>query len=118
MRSIKLIGIAETPEAIAQGLKNVGALEFGTGLLFIHPRDQVLSYWMKDTLVPLDIAFLRADGTVARTATMEPLSLESVSSLEPCRAAIEVSAGLLDLLGIGPGSQAVLNDDRTTLLFL
>lgn len=117
MRAIKLIGIADTPEAIARGLQNVGSLEFGTGLLFIHPHTQVLSYWMRDTLIPLDIAFIREDGVVASVATMEPLSDAPVSSGEPCRAALEVSAGLLALLGVAPGSQAMLPQDRSWIAF-
>lgn len=75
------------------------------GMLFVFPHEQVLRFWMKNTYIPLDIAYARSDGTILKTYTMTPLETDSskYSSKKPARFALEVSAGQFAELGIGEG---------------
>jgi len=60
---------------------------------------------MKDTFIPLDMIFIRADGSIARIATAVPHSLDSVSSIEPIVAVLEVAGGRAAELGIREGDR-------------
>lgn len=75
------------------------------GMLFVFPFETVLSFWMKDTYIPLDIAYARSDGTIVKTYTMTPLDTENgkYSSQQPARFALEVKAGLFAELGVSEG---------------
>jgi uncharacterized membrane protein (UPF0127 family) len=95
------IYIAETSEQRSRGLMHVRTLPKSTGMLFLYGRDAYLSMWMKNTYIPLDILFLRADGSVSSIAyDTEPLSLESIAALEPVRFVLELNAGVADKLSI------------------
>ena len=72
-----------------------------TGMLFIYETDGYLSMWMKNTFIPLDILFVRADGSVSSIAyNTEPQSLQSISALEPVRYVLELNAGVADKFSI------------------
>ena len=100
------VEVARTPAEQAQGLMNRESLAPDRGMIF--PFDQVreASFWMKNTLIPLDMIFVRADGTIARIeANTVPLSLEPVSSLEPVAAVLELAGGRAAELGIAAGDR-------------
>ena len=100
------VEVARTPAEQAQGLMNRDTLAPDRGMIF--PFDQVreASFWMKNTLIPLDMIFVRADGTIARIeANTVPLSLEPVGSLEPVAAVLELAGGRSAELGIAPGDR-------------
>jgi uncharacterized membrane protein (UPF0127 family) len=78
------------------------------GMLFVFPFEQPLSFWMYNTITPLDIAFIRNDGVVVKTYTLAPLETRSYPSVEPVRFAIEVRAGLLGELGLEAGNRVEL----------
>jgi uncharacterized membrane protein (UPF0127 family) len=78
------------------------------GMLFVFPTEQMLSFWMLNTISPLDIIYFRADGVIVRKYTMAPLETRLYPSIEPAMYALEVRAGLLDELGIGPGDRVEL----------
>ena len=81
----------------ARGLMFVRDLPENTGMLFIYEGDGMLSMWMKNTFIPLDILFVRADGTVSSIAyNTEPQSLESIRALEPVRYVLELNAGVAE----------------------
>ena len=85
----------------ARGLMFVHELPATTGMLFIYESDQYLSMWMKNTFIPLDILFVRADGSVSSIAyNTEPQSLRSISALEPVRFVLEINAGVAEQLAI------------------
>ena len=72
-----------------------------TGMLFVYPYEARLSMWMKNTFIPLDILFIRADRTVSSVAyDTEPQSLQSIKALEPVRYVLELNAGVADKLSI------------------
>ena len=85
---------------------NRPALAPDRGMLFPYDSPQLASFWMKNTLIPLDLIFIRADGTIARVAeNAVPMSLEPIPSLEPVMAVLEIRGGRAAELGIGPGDR-------------
>jgi uncharacterized membrane protein (UPF0127 family) len=104
------VWIAETSEQQRLGLMNVGAEELPPdwGMLFVFPEEQVLSFWMKNTILPLDIAFIGAGGVIVKTHTMPPLTLKGFGSGAPAQFALEVNAGRFAELGIVAGDAVVL----------
>lgn len=95
------IYVAQSPAQRARGLMNVRHLPDMTGMLFIYDTDGILSMWMKNTFIPLDMLFIRADGTVSSIAyDAEPQSLKSIAALEPVRYVLELNAGMADKLGL------------------
>lgn len=97
--------LAETSAQHGRGLMYVRDLPQFTGMLFVYPDSALRSMWMKNTYIPLDMLFIRADGVVSSIARdTEPLSLTSIRSSEPIRYVLELNAGVTEELGIGPGS--------------
>lgn len=94
-KKIRLFRVADTPEEHSQGLMFVREIDPDTGMLFRFKSPRILSFWMKQTYVPLDIAFADSTGKIVKTETMIPLSLRPVSSDKPCSMALEVPAGTL-----------------------
>ncbi|CAN5208539.1 DUF192 domain-containing protein [soil metagenome] len=81
--------------------KELGAFE---GMLFDFHQEMQVSFWMKNTLIPLDMVFIAADGTVKHVhANAVPHSTVSIPSLYPVRSVLEINGGSAALLGIKPG---------------
>ncbi len=99
--------VADTPPRQAQGLMFVEKLEPGTGMLFLYPGpSRPLGMWMKNTLIPLDMLFISKDGRIARIARRTtPHSLETISSLMPVSAVLEIGGGEAQRLGIEVGDR-------------
>lgn len=99
--------VARDNYALAAGLMYREKLEAGNGMLFdFGGREQVVSFWMKDTFIPLDMIFIGADGTVKHIhANAVPQSLESVSSQVPVVAVVEINGGLAAKSGIKVGDR-------------
>lgn len=85
--------LARSVEERMSGLMFRTKLLDGQGMFFIFPNDRVLSFWMKNTLIPLSIAFIAKDGTIAEIHDMEPGQLRSVQSGRSLRYALEVPQG-------------------------
>lgn len=95
------IYIAENDEQRQRGLMHVRDLPETTGMLFIYARQQILSIWMKNTFIPLDIIFVKSDGTVSSIYyDAEPQSLRSMRALEPVQYVLELNAGVAEKLSI------------------
>jgi len=106
-REIKFdVELALTEIERARGLmfrKQLGPYE---GMLFDFQREAPVSFWMKNTLIPLDMIFIAADGTVRHVhANAVPLSTESIPSQFPVRGVLEINGGSARLLGIKPGDR-------------
>src|SRR5882757_2534369 len=100
------VEMATTPEEQAKGLMFRRQLPEGQGMLFDFHREQPTSFWMKNTYVPLDMIFIRADGRILRIAeNTVPLSETLVPSGGPVLAVLEVVAGTAKKLGIAPGDR-------------
>jgi len=91
-----------------RGLMFVRDLPELTGMLFVYESAGMRSMWMKNTYIPLDIVFARADGTVSSVIhDTEPLSERSLSAIEPVNYVLELNAGVARRLKIGAGSQLI-----------
>ena len=101
--------LAITPQQRSRGLMFVRHMPQFTGMLFVYAQASVLSIWMKNTYIPLDILFIRADGSIANIWThAEPLSLESMRSIEPLNFVLELNAGVTERLRIDTDSHVFL----------
>jgi uncharacterized membrane protein (UPF0127 family) len=74
-------------------------------MIFPYDPPQEAAFWMKNTLIPLDMVFIRPDGTIARIATAKALDLTPVPSGEPISAVLELRAGRAAELGIRAGDR-------------
>ena len=99
--------VARTPEQRALGLMHRAEMAPDEGMLFICDECAVQSFWMKDTPVPLSIAFLAEDGTILHIEDMEPHSLDSHACEHPVRHVLEVPRGWFTERGIRPGERVV-----------
>jgi uncharacterized protein len=100
------VEIADTDATRERGLMYRRELADGRGMLFDFFREQPVGFWMKNTYIPLDMIFIRADGRIASIAeNTEPLSERVVPSGAPVRAVLEVKGGTARRLGIEPGDQ-------------
>jgi uncharacterized membrane protein (UPF0127 family) len=97
--------LARTPQQRAIGLMHRRQLGANEGMLFVHELPGIQCFWMKNTLLPLSIAFLKDDGEVVNVADMQPHSLQLTCSVAPVRAALEMNQGWFAKRGIKPGSR-------------
>lgn len=100
--------VATTPDAQAYGLMNRSSLPADRGMLFVFPREQDLSFWMKNTLIPLDIVYLDAGGRVVSIKQGRPLDLTGIPSDGPAQFVIELNAGASAAAGLKPGDRVDL----------
>ena len=98
--------VADTPELRRKGLQHRQDLPGGCGMLFIFEEETPVTFWMKDTFIPLSIAFMKADGTITQIETMQPESRLLIPSREPARYALEVRQGWFEDHAVKPGMRA------------
>ncbi|WP_371346037.1 DUF192 domain-containing protein [Ancylobacter sp. IITR112] len=100
------IEMAVTPAERAKGLMYRTELAPDAGMLFDFGVEQPIYMWMKNTYIPLDMLFIRADGRIASIATdTVPLSTETISSGMPVKAVLELPAGTVRAKGIAVGDR-------------
>jgi uncharacterized membrane protein (UPF0127 family) len=97
--------VARTPEQRAIGLMHRKGMPQHAGMIFVFERPEPLCFWMKNTLIPLSIAFLQDDGTILNIEEMKPQTLNSHCSLRPARFALEMNAGWFSKRGLKPGDK-------------
>jgi uncharacterized membrane protein (UPF0127 family) len=81
------------------GLMNRSSLPEGAGMIFVFDDEKQRSFWMKNTLIPLDMIFISANGTIVDITTMQPcksLFCESYRSKQPAKYVLEVNAGFAE----------------------
>lgn len=105
------VWVASTPAQRLQGLmgatpEQLAPLPDGTerGMLFVFPAEATVSFWMRDTFVPLDLAYAKADGTVVELLALVPLDETLRTSAQPVQLALEVNAGSFARNGIDVGA--------------
>ena len=96
---------ADTLESQEKGLMGRESLDENRGMLFVYDRDTKKSFWMKNTTIPLSIAYIAADGTIREIYDMEPLSTRTVDSRYSVRYALEVNQGAFERHGINAGDK-------------
>ena len=100
------VEIAGTDREKMVGLMFRKELADTTGMLFAYGQPQELTMWMKDTYIPLDMLFIRADGVIHRIEVMtEPLSERIIASNGPVTAVLELAGGAAERLGIKAGDR-------------
>lgn len=108
--------VADTSEERARGLMERESLGKDRGMLFIFENEQTLNFWMKNTLIPLDILFIDETLTVVDVQAMRPEhesasgSLPIYTSAAPSMYAIEINEGLAKECGIEPGASVLLRE--------
>ena len=105
------IEVARSEEQKRQGLMNRKSLGAREGMIFVYETDRHLAFWMKDTNIPLTLAFLTKDGRITQIEELKPLSLKSVVSQRAVRYGLELPAGVLEELGVGVGDRVILPED-------
>lgn len=95
--------VAHTPDQRATGLMHRREMPQHEGMLFVFEQPSQQCFWMKNTLLPLSIAFLADDGTVVNLAEMKPQTLDSHCSERPVRYVLEMNKGWFARKGVKPG---------------
>jgi uncharacterized membrane protein (UPF0127 family) len=99
------IWIAADTRRREQGLMFIRSMDDNAGMLFIYSQPQSIAMWMKNTYIPLDMVFIRADGRVARVvANAKPHSLKVIESGENVLGVLELKGGIAAKLGIRAGA--------------
>ena len=99
------VEIADDVKERAQGLMFREEMPLMSGMLFIYEHPQPVAFWMKNTLIPLDMLFLDETGTVQRIARMTtPLSTETVPGGNDILMVLEVNGGAADMFGLDEGA--------------
>ena len=126
MKTIKVgnktlkVRLAITPMQQRRGLMNIQGmgptkLPENEGMLFIYRREEILSFWMKNTTIPLSIAFIDKKGIITEIRDMKPLGMDSVRSAKPAQYALEVNRGWFTKNRIKVGSKVELNFRRVNI---
>ncbi len=104
------VEIADDDFERARGLMYRTALAENRGMLFVYGAQQKLSFWMKNTLIPLSIAFMDAEGRIVDIQDMKPLDDDPPSyvSAKPAQYALEVNQGFFEKRGVEVGDRAEL----------
>jgi len=104
------VEVADTDPERARGLMGRTALAEDRGMLFVFEEEQELSFWMKDTLIPLSIAYMDSEGHIVDIQDMKALDDDPphYTSAEPARYALEVNKGFFEERGVEVGDRAEL----------
>jgi uncharacterized membrane protein (UPF0127 family) len=98
------VELATTPAQRELGLMYRQNMPADAGMLFVYPGEQPVAFWMKNTLIPLDMLFIGADGRIRRIEERTvPLSETPISSVYAVKAVLEVNGGTVERLNIHPG---------------
>jgi uncharacterized protein len=97
--------VAATVQQRATGLMHRREMAQHEGMLFVFEQATVQCFWMKNTLLPLSIAFLADDGTVVNIDEMKPQALDSHCSDKPVRYVLEMNQGWFAKRGVKPGTK-------------
>jgi uncharacterized protein len=105
-RQVFQVEVARNDADRAQGLMYRRSMAADRGMLFDFGRVGPVAMWMQNTYLPLDMLFIRPDGSIARiAANTEPLSTRTIPSGEPVLAVLELNAGTAARLGVKPGDR-------------
>lgn len=117
-KEILKVEIARTHETRAKGLMGRTELEEGRGMLFVYPEPEILVFWMKNTLIPLSIAFFNSKKEIINILDMDPpkgKELKRYRSQGPALYALEVPQGWFERHGIEPGAKFSFLDPANRL---
>jgi uncharacterized protein len=101
------VELANTPLKRSLGLMYRSELPFNSGMLFVFPQSKNLSFWMKDTHIPLSIAYIDENGFIKNIENMNPEDITSIKSNSPCKFALEVNQGWFEKNKIRTGDKVM-----------
>ncbi len=99
------VEIADDPEERRRGLMHRDSLPEDTGMLFVYSEERTLSFWMRNTRIPLDIAYVDQRGVIVDVQTMSPQSDRLYESAAPAMYALEMEAGWFEEHGVSVGDR-------------
>ena len=107
------VEVADTEPEHQLGLMGRTALPEDRGMLFVFDEEQELSFWMKDTLIPLSVAFMDSEGRIVDIQDMKPLDDDPPHyvSAEPAQYALEVNQGFFEERGVEVGDEVEVPSD-------
>ena len=97
--------VAQSPDERATGLMFRQSMPANQGMLFVFEQAEQQCFWMKNTLIPLDVAFMADDGTVINIEHMKPQTLDNHCSAKPVRMVLEMNDGWFARKGVSAGSK-------------
>jgi uncharacterized membrane protein (UPF0127 family) len=97
------VEVAGTPEQQEIGLMFRKSLAPDRGMIFPYDPPQEVAFWMKNTLIPLDIVYIRANGTIARIVNAQAMDITPLPAGEPVALVLEIAGGRAKELGIKEG---------------
>ncbi|WP_435181915.1 DUF192 domain-containing protein [Halorussus sp. AFM4] len=112
--------VADEPQERRSGLMHRESLANNTGMVFVYPDAQQVSFWMKNTLIPLDMIFVGPDGEVLNVQHASPQPNASTSELKTypsdgkAKYVVELPRGFANRTGVGPGTELVFNGTAPT----
>ena len=100
------VEVADDPQERSLGLMHRESMAQGAGMLFVYPVEEEVGFWMQNTLIPLDMIFMDASGTVVKVhENAVPLDRTVIRSEFPTQYVLEINGGLSGQLGIAPGAE-------------
>ena len=110
------VEVVDTPETRATGLMNRASMGRSSGMLFIYDRPQAVAFWMRNTLIPLDMVFIGADGEIRKIhENAVPLDETSIPGGNRIQYVLEINGGLAREMGLKAGAvvkHPMLDQDR------
>lgn len=104
------VEIAKERDDMERGLMHRKSMPEKEGMLFVYSIEVDLSFWMKNTFIPLSVAYISSAGVIKEIHDMEPESLKSVKSGSKSRYALELNQGTFEKFGINPGDKIIFPD--------
>ena len=108
------VEVVSDPEERSIGLMYREYLQKDSGMYFIMDKEEIQAFWMKDTRIPLSIAFIDSDNIIVSIKDMQPYDTQRTSSDQPAKYALEMQQGWFRENGIQPGDRALLEKDTVS----
>ena len=100
------VEVADDPQERSLGLMHRESMPQGAGMLFVYEVEEEVGFWMQNTLIPLDMIFMDATGTVVKVhENAVPLDRTVIRSDLPTQYVLEINGGLAEQMGIAPGAE-------------
>lgn len=100
-----VVEVASVPSHRAQGLMFRKKMANNEGMLFVYPQPHVTGMWMKNTLIPLSVAFIDEKGSIINIEEMKPETLDAHMAKAPAKYSLEMSSGWFKKHKLGPGTK-------------
>lgn len=100
-----IVEVASIPSDRAQGLMFRKKIDDNEGMLFVYPQPHVTGMWMKNTLVPLSVAFINEKGVIINIEEMKPETLDAHMAKAPAKYSLEMKSGWFKKRKLGPGTK-------------